>query len=194
MQPYFFPYFSYFQLIDCVDKFVFFDDVNYIVRGWVNRNRILINGSDGYLTLPLNKASQNKKINEINIIDEKIKTHCLFLAQNDNYMLVNDKFTYDMVRQNFKGKTLEDGVILYSMVQLSRRYDNKTYKLTKHVLTMTEATKKKEPKKKQPKKKAEIKIEVKKIVKLKKKKKVNKEAVEVDKDKLHQHHIIKLKI
>ena len=43
MQPYFFPYIGYWQMINAVDRFVIYDDVNYIKGGWVNRNRILIN-------------------------------------------------------------------------------------------------------------------------------------------------------
>ncbi len=69
MQPYLFPYLGYFQLVGVVDKFVFYDDVNYINRGWVNRNRILINGQPQYITVQLVKASQNKLINEIEIGD-----------------------------------------------------------------------------------------------------------------------------
>lgn len=42
MQPYFMPYIGYFQLIKAVDKFVIYDDVNYINRGWINRNNILV--------------------------------------------------------------------------------------------------------------------------------------------------------
>lgn len=68
MQPYFFPYLGYFQLIHAVDKFVVYDDVNYITRGWVNRNRILASGKDKMVTLPLRGASQNKKINEIEVL------------------------------------------------------------------------------------------------------------------------------
>jgi len=67
MQPYFFPYLGYWQLISAVDKFVVFDDVNYIKRGWINRNRILLNGKDYLFTLPLKGASQNKLINEIEV-------------------------------------------------------------------------------------------------------------------------------
>tara|TARA_R110002167_G_scaffold348055_1_gene559211 strand:+ start:834 stop:1505 length:672 start_codon:yes stop_codon:yes gene_type:complete len=62
MQPYFFPYIGYFQLIEAVDYFVVFDDVNYIKRGWVNKNRILHNGNIESITLPVQKASQNRKI------------------------------------------------------------------------------------------------------------------------------------
>ena len=65
MQPYFFPYIGYWQLIHAVDRFVIYDDVNYIVRGWVNRNRILINGKPSYITVPLHEASQNKRICDI---------------------------------------------------------------------------------------------------------------------------------
>lgn len=65
MQPYFFPFIGYFQLINAVDKFVFYDDVNFIKRGWINRNRIIVNNTVKYITIPLNKASQNKRINEI---------------------------------------------------------------------------------------------------------------------------------
>lgn len=67
MQPYFFPYVGYWQLIHAVDRFVILDDVNYINRGWINRNRILINGNPTYITLPLQQASQNKKICEMQI-------------------------------------------------------------------------------------------------------------------------------
>jgi hypothetical protein len=64
MQPYFFPYIGYWQLIHAVDCFVIYDDVNYINRGWINRNRILINGTPTYITVPLHQSSQNKKISD----------------------------------------------------------------------------------------------------------------------------------
>ena len=67
MQPYIFPYIGYFQLIKAVEKFVLYDDVNFINRGWINRNRILVNGSDSMFTIPLKDASQNKLINEIDV-------------------------------------------------------------------------------------------------------------------------------
>ena len=67
MQPYFFPYIGYFQLIKAVDTFVVYDDVNYIKQGWVNRNRILLNNSAHFLTLELAGASSFKKINEIEV-------------------------------------------------------------------------------------------------------------------------------
>jgi WbqC-like protein family len=67
MQPYIFPYIGYFQLINAVDKFVIYDDVNFINKGWINRNRILNNGKDSLFSIPLKEASQNKLINEIDV-------------------------------------------------------------------------------------------------------------------------------
>jgi hypothetical protein len=67
MQPYIFPYIGYFQLINSVDKFVIYDDVNFINKGWINRNRILNNGKDSLFSIPLKEASQNKLINEIEV-------------------------------------------------------------------------------------------------------------------------------
>jgi hypothetical protein len=71
MQPYFLPYIGYFQLMAAVDKFVVFDDVNFINRAWVNRNRLLLNGAPHTFTVPLRGASQNKLICEIELVDEQ---------------------------------------------------------------------------------------------------------------------------
>ncbi len=70
MQPYFLPYIGYLQLMDTVDKFVLYDDVAFINRGWINRNRVLVNGQEYMFTVPLKEASQNKRINEIALGDE----------------------------------------------------------------------------------------------------------------------------
>jgi hypothetical protein len=65
MQPYFFPYIGYWQLIHAVDRFVIYDDVNYIKGGWINRNRLLVNGKPTYVTVPMNQASSYKRICDI---------------------------------------------------------------------------------------------------------------------------------
>ncbi|MCK6693097.1 MAG: WbqC family protein [Thermoanaerobaculia bacterium] len=70
MQPYFFPYIGYFQLIRCVDKFVVFDDVNFIKKGWINRNRILVNGAPFLFSIPLKQISQNKWIRDTEVSDD----------------------------------------------------------------------------------------------------------------------------
>jgi hypothetical protein len=67
MQPYLFPYLGYFQLIDAVDAFVIYEDVNYIKGGWINRNFICAKGDKQRFTLPLQGASQNVLINQITV-------------------------------------------------------------------------------------------------------------------------------
>ena len=70
MQPYFFPYIGYLQLINSVDTFVFLDNVNYMKKGWINRNYILLNGQKHLLTIPCKSVSQNKAINQVQVDNE----------------------------------------------------------------------------------------------------------------------------
>jgi hypothetical protein len=64
MQPYFFPYIGYFQLIKAVDEFVIYDNIQFTKKGWINRNRILVNQSDDYISLPLKKESDYLNVNQ----------------------------------------------------------------------------------------------------------------------------------
>lgn len=67
MQPYFFPYLGYWQLINNVDVFVIYDNIEYSKAGWINRNRYLLNGDAVYMTVPLVKSSDY-----LDIIDKRI--------------------------------------------------------------------------------------------------------------------------
>ena len=58
MQPYLFPYISYFHLIKSVEKFVIFDDVNYIKKGWINRNNFSISVMLNYLLFNLTALAE----------------------------------------------------------------------------------------------------------------------------------------
>lgn len=71
MQPYFFPYIGYFQLIAASDVFVLHDDVQYIKGGWVNRNRILFNGESRMITFPVQKDAYELPINARRYTDDK---------------------------------------------------------------------------------------------------------------------------
>lgn len=64
MQPYFFPYIGYFQLMRAVDVFIFYDTVQYIKHGWINRNQIQLRGRPAWLTLPVAKASWRLPVNQ----------------------------------------------------------------------------------------------------------------------------------
>jgi len=64
MQPYFFPYIGYFQLIAAVDIFIVYDNIKYTKKGWINRNRMLQNGKDMMFSLPLKSDSDNLDVCE----------------------------------------------------------------------------------------------------------------------------------
>jgi hypothetical protein len=78
MQPYLFPYIGYYQLIKEVDHFVFYDDVNFIKGGWINRNNILIQGKGMLFTVPLKSASYTSLIKDVQLGEvEKFKNKFL---------------------------------------------------------------------------------------------------------------------
>ena len=81
MQPYFFPYLGYFQLIANVDVFVVYDDVKYTKRGWINRNRILLNNQIKTISLPIAKASDYKLILERQLAEHWPKQKLKILSQ-----------------------------------------------------------------------------------------------------------------
>lgn len=74
MQPYFYPYIGYFELIKSVDHFVFLDDAQY-TKGWINRNRIRSQSKIGwsYLTIPINQHPINTPINQITTFNNNWK-------------------------------------------------------------------------------------------------------------------------
>ena len=85
MQPYFFPYLGYWQLMNAVDEYVIYDDVNFIKNGWINRNYILLNGEKHLLTLPLDKASPFELINQIKITSDSIRKQKLLRTIEQAY-------------------------------------------------------------------------------------------------------------
>lgn len=85
MQPYFLPYLGYWQLIAAADKFVLLDDVNFIKGGWINRNRILVDGKPTWITLPLSGASPNRLIRDIEIASDNGWKRKMFLSIKQSY-------------------------------------------------------------------------------------------------------------
>ena len=70
MQPYFFPYIGYFQLIGSVDLFIIYDNIKYTKKGWINRNRFLRNGADSVFTVPLRKDSDFLDVKDRAVADD----------------------------------------------------------------------------------------------------------------------------
>ncbi|MEF3083825.1 WbqC family protein [Luteimonas sp. SMYT11W] len=85
MQPYLFPYAGYFQLVASVDRFVFYDDVNYIKGGWINRNRLYMSGGVRWFTVHLQAASAHRKINQLHVAPDHFWRRKLLASVSDAY-------------------------------------------------------------------------------------------------------------
>lgn len=72
MQPYFFPYIGYFQLINSVDTFVIYDNIQYTKKGYINRNKLLLNGKEKVFTIPIKKESDYLDIIERSVANSWI--------------------------------------------------------------------------------------------------------------------------
>lgn len=86
MQPYFLPYIGYFQLMDMVDEFVIYDNIEFSKASWIRRNRMLQNGKDAYFTLPIKKDSDFLDVDQRYLVDEfEIEAERLLRRIETNY-------------------------------------------------------------------------------------------------------------
>ena len=121
MQPYVCPYLGYFQLVAAVDLFVFYDDVNYIRGGWINRNRIVSMGKEFLFTIPIVDASSFRLIKDTEInwkLKEMAKIHSNIRHSyarspffKDVFPIVDDLFT---ARHRTISEMAIDSVIKFS--------------------------------------------------------------------------------
>jgi hypothetical protein len=105
MQPYFFPYLGYFELIGRTDRWVVFDVVQYNSKSWMNRNRIL-HPKQGwqYITVPVEKAPRGTLIRDMRVKDMKASQDRV-LGQLMHYKKKAPFFrqTCELVRAAFAG-------------------------------------------------------------------------------------------
>ncbi|MCI8536585.1 MAG: WbqC family protein [Hungatella sp.] len=123
MQPYFFPYIGYWQLMNAVDTYVVYDDVNYINRGWINRNRILVAKKPQYINLNLSGASQNKLINEIELSKDLSYVQKIFRTLELNYKKAPYyHITMDLIDKILNNPQTNLAIFLFDQIQLISRY------------------------------------------------------------------------
>ena len=110
MQPYFLPYLGYFQLMNTCDEFIVYDNIKFSRKGWINRNRILVNGKDEYITLPLRKDSDFLNVEK------------RFLAETwpeERKKILNRINTYYRKAPNFENAfSLIESILLYGDLNL----------------------------------------------------------------------------
>lgn len=149
MQPYFLPHIDYFQLMASVDRFVVLDDVNFIKKGWINRNRMLMNGKVHTFTIPLRGVSQNIRICDIELVDELIWREKLLKTVKQAYSKApcfEDVFRLMERIVNFPSKRLDEYLLnslfeITATMQLdvnvvasSRSYGNASLKAQERIL------------------------------------------------------------
>lgn len=119
MQPYFFPYIGYWQLLNAVDTFVIYDDVNYIKKGFINRNSILLFDKPYRFTLELQKTSQNKQINKIQIGSNKDKLLKMLVRAYGKAPYFDDVYPIliDILKNNEKNLAR---FIVYSIIKIAK--------------------------------------------------------------------------
>jgi hypothetical protein len=118
MQPYFFPYIGYWQLINTVDEYVIFDDVNYIKRGWINRNNILLNGEPRRINLHIKDASQNRLIKDTKLAQ----------TEEDNRALL------DILKQSYRKAPYYEQTIYLIKEILNYKTENLSEYLTNQII------------------------------------------------------------
>ncbi|HVX48509.1 MAG TPA: WbqC family protein [Chitinophagaceae bacterium] len=122
MQPYFLPYLGYFQLIKAADIFVFYDNIQYTKKGWINRNRILLDNKDVLFSIPLEKSSDFLNVNEkyISCVFDKEREKILGQIQSAYKRSPYFKCVYPVVEDIFRdgNKNLFDFIFHSIIVML----------------------------------------------------------------------------
>lgn len=123
MQPYVFPHIGYMNLVNASDNFVFYDDVNFIKRGWINRNRIMLMGEPYRFSIPLKRQSQNVLIKDTEVTN-LTKFADKFLEQlNLSYKKSPYKdVVLDYVKEVLDGRHVSISEVAIASVELFFRY------------------------------------------------------------------------
>ena len=115
MQPYFFPYVGYFQLIEAADQFIIYDNIQFTKKGWINRNRFLLNGKDALFSVPLEKNSDF-----LDIKDRKVSAS---FKKNKLLNQIREAYRqtpyFDAAYSLFQGVLLEEETNLFNFLHNS---------------------------------------------------------------------------
>lgn len=109
LQSNYIPWKGVFDMINQVDSFVFFEDVQFTKRDWRTRNQIKTFNGLQWLTVPVKKARRESKIYEIEIFDE------------DNWQQNH----YDTIVHNYsKAPFFKEYKFILDDIYLKKKWDN----------------------------------------------------------------------
>ena len=126
MQPYFFPYIGYFQLINFVDEFVIYDNIEYVKKGWINRNRILSRDGDRTITLPIKKGSDYCNIVDRDLSDnwDRDRKKLLNLIRSSYQKAPFFEETYEVIEECLMGNDTNLFEFLFNSIKNINNYLN----------------------------------------------------------------------
>jgi len=105
IQPSFFPWRGYFDIIKSSDVFIFYDHVQYDKNGWRNRNKVLVNGKEHWITLPIKYEKINKKIKDVKVFNSERSLNKILNTLKSSYgRHPNFKKIYPVIFRIFKLK------------------------------------------------------------------------------------------
>lgn len=99
MQPYFLPYLGYWQMLNAVDHFVIYDDVQFSKGGYVNRNKLLGSKGPQWVTLSLVKSSlkttiAQKRLDTIRLQNLEGKVESILKDEYRDFEFLDDAWTW----------------------------------------------------------------------------------------------------
>lgn len=149
MQPYFLPYIGYWQLINSVDVFVVYDNIQYTKKGWFNRNRFLQNGQAKIFSLPLKKDNSYLDVIERFISDEYKREKLISVFKNayckapfykENFEIIekiirnNDQnlfnYTYNSIKELCNYLDIKTEIIVSSSININHDLKGKNKVIT----------------------------------------------------------------
>ena len=127
MQPYFLPYVGYFQLIASVNLYILYDNIKYTRKSWINRNRLLLNGTDAMFSLPLKKGSDSLDVVERELAAEFDRSKLLNQFKGAYGRAPQFELTYPVLEQIVRHEEVNlFRYIHHSIVRLCEHLDIKT--------------------------------------------------------------------
>lgn len=129
MQPYFFPYIGYFKLINSVNKFVVYDNVQFTKKGWINRNRVLVNSRPHLFTIPVKGDSSVLNVQDRELAGESLRERYAILKVVRNTYSRAPFFgkVYPFIEDSFLNSQINLFSFIHSsIVDLCRFMDIKT--------------------------------------------------------------------
>ncbi|ERI90852.1 WbqC-like protein [Clostridiales bacterium oral taxon 876 str. F0540] len=130
MQPYFFPYIGYWQLINSVDKFVVYDNIQFTKGGWIKRNRILYDGKDKLFSLSIKKDSDY-----LDVRDRILSDKCI---EERKKILNNIKIAYKKAPQFENAFPIIEKCINFENMNLFEYVYNSIIKIKEYLNISTE--------------------------------------------------------